>query len=428
MNNEHLSSKLYLHIDADAFFASVEQCLHPHLKGQATVTGRDASIVLALSYEAKALGIERGLPTHLLHRDYPEVYMVDSDYHSYRTFSQRMFRIISSHLPKAEQMSIDECRSELPYSLKQIDEAKNQAVIIKEELELKLGCSFSVGLARTPILAKIASDMEKPSGFTTILDSQSYERLCALSIEKVPGFGRNLSPRLRTMGIGTIEQFIRHYEDIKDNFTINVKHIYLGLTQQYSAKRPTKPLQSMNRARSFSPTDNLDFLTGQLTLNVEYLLRTLRRKQLRAQHIYVYVRDAQRTSYGTRSSLSGPSDNHERILKEATRLLSELYQPGTAYRYVSITLGRLTNSSCVQLDLFNEYQQDQEQKTLWDHIDERNRRLGGDYITTASSLLKPRKLGSHINTQQKNIISKHKLLPKEHSWRRLNYPFLGCIH
>ena len=207
-------SSIYIHIDADAFFASVEQCIHKELKGKPVVAGREGSMVIAMSYEAKALGVERGIPTYLLEKEHPEVYMVASDYQIYKIFSDRMITIISEHLPTIQRTSVDECKGYFPSSLQSFDEAKKHAEDIKNNLETKLGCTFSIGIARTPLLAKIGSAMQKPSGITVINTAEEYEKLCTLGIEKVPGFGRQMAPRLRGMGVATIKQFITRYPSI----------------------------------------------------------------------------------------------------------------------------------------------------------------------------------------------------------------------
>lgn len=420
------STRYYLHIDADAFFASVEQSLHPYLKGKPTVTGRGASIVLALSYEAKALGIERGLPTHILKNDYPEVYMVESDYHSYQIFSQRMYNIISSYIPKTTQMSIDECSAVFPASYN-YTEVETTSREIKRILELKLGCSFSIGIGHTPLIAKIASDMDKPSGFTDATKHAVYQRLCSLSIEKVPGFGRRLDPRLRTMGIGTINQFIDTYTSIQNNFNKTVDDIYHELLQIEVVKRTKNAQKSMNRARSFKPTNNRDVLEGQLATNVEFLMRSLRMKQLRTKGISVCLRDTEYHSHKKYIELPYPTQSQHSILSHTLDLFRSLYHRETKYRYVSVMFSQLQSSTWVQQDLFGNHQHDEVDAHLWSYIDAQNSKLGTQAIKVASSLLQPEKLGSHVKTNDSRIILMNKKLPKETSWRRMAYPFLGSI-
>ena len=93
---ENMTNNFFIHIDADAFFASVEQCLHRELKGKPVVTGRDGGIAVAMSYEAKALGVERATPIHIIRQEFPGVHMVASDYFMYKLYSDRMLEIINN--------------------------------------------------------------------------------------------------------------------------------------------------------------------------------------------------------------------------------------------------------------------------------------------------------------------------------------------
>src|SRR3989344_3486200 len=102
-----------LHIDGDAFFVGVETAKNPSLRGKLVVTGRERGIVSALSYEAKDLGIIRGLPIFEVRRKYPEVIVLPSDYDSYTEYSQKMFDIVRRYTEEVEEYSIDECFADL---------------------------------------------------------------------------------------------------------------------------------------------------------------------------------------------------------------------------------------------------------------------------------------------------------------------------
>lgn len=420
---------LYIHIDADAFFASVEQCLHKELKGKPVVTGREGSIVIAMSYEAKALGVERGIPTHILRKEYPQVYMVASDYQMYKIFSDRMIAIIANHLPTIERTSVDECKGYFPADIHCFEEAQKMASTIKEELEMKLGCTFSLGVARTPLLAKIASAMNKPSGITMIDTREQYQQLCSLPIEKVPGFGRRMTPRLRSLGIGTIQQFINRYPIIKDNFSVTSQRIYQQLIEIVVPDIKKKPLQSMNRARSFQATGNYEELLGQLSLNTEYLLRKLRYQKLQAQSIYVTLRDKERNSYTKHIRLLHATNSHEVLHSQCIALLKTIYLSNVNYRYVSVTFGGLVTDVVVQLDLFGETQKEASRLHMWNLIDQVNGKLGTSSVTTATSLFQPKSLGSHLKNKEISsyMVSRYDLLPRETQWRRLQYPYLGKV-
>jgi DNA polymerase-4 len=163
-----MSNSFFIHIDADAFFASVEQCIHRELRGKFVVTGRDGAMAIAMSYKAKALGVERATPMHIINKDFPHVHMVASDYFIYRIFSQRMLNIIQTYIPKIQRKSLDECSADITNSVGSFSQAYDLAFIIKQELELKLQCNFSIGISSSELLAKMASGINKPLELTII--------------------------------------------------------------------------------------------------------------------------------------------------------------------------------------------------------------------------------------------------------------------
>src|SRR5574340_840050 len=147
-----------LHLDADAFFASCEQAIHPELRGKPVITGKERGIVAAASYEAKARGIKRGMRLFEVKKVCPDAVMLPSDYETYSLFSLRMFEILRRFSPDVEEYSIDEAFVDLtglrrsyhgPYE----DIARN----MQQTIEQELGISVSVGVSLSKVLAKIGS-------------------------------------------------------------------------------------------------------------------------------------------------------------------------------------------------------------------------------------------------------------------------------
>src|ERR1043166_9195135 len=158
-----------LHIDADAFFASCEQSRDPALQGKPVITGKERGIVASMSYEAKAQGVTRGMRLFEVKRICPEAVLLPSDYETYSLLSTRFFAIVRRYTPDVEEYSVDECfcdltglRGLLRMSYEQI------AARIKQDLDVELGFTFSVGLAPNKVIAKIASKWQKPSGLPLI--------------------------------------------------------------------------------------------------------------------------------------------------------------------------------------------------------------------------------------------------------------------
>ena len=173
--------KAIIHIDADAFFASCEQARDPKLKGKVVSTGKERGIASAVSYEGKALGIKRGMSIPEIKRICPNMVHLPSDYETYSLYSARMFSIVRDYTNLVEEYSIDECFAELT-GLRRPRRMSYPAITaaIKHDLEVKLGMTFSIGLAPTKVVAKLASKWQKPSGLTVISGRElpDYLRRC----------------------------------------------------------------------------------------------------------------------------------------------------------------------------------------------------------------------------------------------------------
>src|SRR5512137_2234027 len=158
-----------IHLDADAFFASCEQAIHPELKGRPVVTGKERGIVAAASYEAKARGVQRGVRLSDVKKICPDAVILPSDYETYSLFSVRMFEILRRFSPDVEEYSIDEAfvdltglRRSFHGSYEHIAESARQAI------HRELGITVSAGVSLSKVLAKIGSKHRKPDGLTMI--------------------------------------------------------------------------------------------------------------------------------------------------------------------------------------------------------------------------------------------------------------------
>src|SRR3954470_12144212 len=142
-------AKIILHLDGDGFFASCEVALNPKLKGLPVVTGQERGIATAMTPEAKALGIHRGMPVFQIRKLYPEAIVVQSNYHNYGIFAQRMYDIVRRFTDRVEEYSIDECFADITglerHERGQEVTYEQIARSIKDTLYRELGMTFSVG-------------------------------------------------------------------------------------------------------------------------------------------------------------------------------------------------------------------------------------------------------------------------------------------
>ena len=203
-----------LHIDGDAFFASCEQMQNPSLRGKPVITGLERGIASSVSYEAKARGVSRAMSLHLIRRLCPEIIILPSDYELYSLMSMRMYDIVRRYTEAIEEYSIDECFAELTGLRRSLRMSYPQmAEKIKNELDTELGVTFSVGLAPTKVLAKVASKWKKPSGLTIIPARDAHLYLAKLGVGKLWGIGTQTESYLAQKSIRTALDFAQTDEE-----------------------------------------------------------------------------------------------------------------------------------------------------------------------------------------------------------------------
>ena len=199
-----------LHVDADGFFAGVEQALNPVLRGKPVVTGAERGIIAAASYESKALGIKRGLQLHEAKKLCPDLVILPSDYEAYSLYSQRMFAILRRFTPQVEEYSIDEafadlngCGDVLACPLESVAEQLRVAVANE------MGLTVSVGISVNKTLAKLCSKFRKPNGQTILRREHIPVMLKRTPVAKVWGIGPASAEKLQARGIATAYDFTR---------------------------------------------------------------------------------------------------------------------------------------------------------------------------------------------------------------------------
>ena len=424
---ENMTKRIFIHIDADAFFASVEQCLHRELRGKAIVTGRDGSIAVALSYEAKALGVKRATPIHIIRKEFPTVKMVASDYYMYKIYSDRMLSIISEHIPNIKRKSVDECSAEITDLIVDFDAAEKLTKTIQEQLQTQLSCSFSFGISTSSLLAKMASGMNKPSGLT-IIDPENNTEYYNLPIKEVSGLGKKLCERLSGLGVVRIKDFIEKYPSIRKNFSLTTDDIFYQLQGKPTFRNILETLQkSMNRSRSFKVSDDKNEVYGQLVMNFEHLMRKMRAQSLLCRQVHISLKNAERNYSSLKIKLPTSSRDVEILLRHVTILFNKLWDDNQEYRYVSITFSGLSSAALVQADLFGQHIQESKNESVYRSIDLMDEKFGTSTVSLASTLIQPKKIGSHINPEKYPITMTHELLPDESVYKRLQYPYLGTI-
>src|SRR3954470_9503132 len=210
-----------LHLDMDAFFASVEQLDDPRLRGKPVLVGHDGSrgVVAAASYESRAFGCRSAQPMAVAKRLCPHAIVMPVRFARYHEISSRVMTILESYSPLVEPISIDEAFVDLTGTDRLHGPGDRVARAIKQRVRDELQLTASVGLAPNKFLAKLASDLEKPDGLTIVRPEQIDTLLPPLSLTKIWGIGPKTAARLETLGLRTIGDIRRIGHDwLRDRF------------------------------------------------------------------------------------------------------------------------------------------------------------------------------------------------------------------
>lgn len=410
------ASRSIVHIDGDAFFASVEQAKDYRLKGRPIVTGSERGIAASMSYEAKARGVTRGMRISDIKKVCPEAVVVPSDYEMYCIYARRMYNIVRRYTDQVEEYSIDECFADITDSSRLDGQTyADIALQIKKDLETRLGITFGVGLAPNKVLAKAASKHRKPAGFTVIQTEDIDSCIKNIPIHKVWGIGGSMSMYLRQRGIESAHDFTQKNESWLRTHQIAkpYKEIWYEL-QGYFVKplvhTSHHDIGSIMRSRTFTPpTSDKSYILSQLSKNIEAACEQARHHTVQAGSITFFLK-TQEFRYKTKElDLPIPTSVPTEIISAVRQYIDEIYDPRLVYRTTGITLRNLIQDTSITHDLFGRSEQNAKRQGIFSVIDGLNKMYGSNTILLGSTLN-----ALHREKHQKGARS-----------RRLNIPFVG---
>ena len=399
-------------MDGDAFFVGVEMAKNPKLKGLPVVTGEERGIVSALSYEAKAIGIVRGMSIYMVKKKFPQVIILPGDYAAYARYSNLMFDIVRRYADDVEEYSIDECFADLTGLQGPLKMAYKQiAERIKKEINDELNLSVSVGLAPSKVLAKVASKWVKPNGLTVIDINTAPDFLSKTPIEKIWGIGPKTTEFLKKRGIQTAKDFTdKDIVWVKNNLSAPSEILWRELQGEYLMEIDTEPktvFSSIQKTHSFyPPTNDKIFLLSQLSKNIEEACRKARYYKLVPKKVLVFLKTQNFEFTNCVISLSSPTNAPEIIITLIENKFKEIYGKGILYRTTGVILQDLISSSLAQGDLFgssakaNKFEQVHEQL---DHLEEKfgTRVI---YLGSTHSARKSKNRGSDSDDLDRNLL------------------------
>jgi DNA polymerase-4 len=255
MNPDYLLYRKIIHIDMDAFFASIEQRDNPALRGKPIAVGGGGTrgVVASASYEARRYGVRSAMPGITAQRLCPNIIFVKGRFPAYQEVSRQIRSIFLDYTDLVEPLSLDEAFLDVTENKKNIPSAMQIAMDIRKRIEEETGLTASAGVSFNKFLAKVASDINKPNGMKTILPEEALDFLEKLPVEKFHGIGKVTAERMRKMGIRTGGDLRNFTElELSQRFGKSGRHYYrIVRAEDNRPVNPNRVRKSIGAERTF---------------------------------------------------------------------------------------------------------------------------------------------------------------------------------
>jgi DNA polymerase-4 len=283
-----------IHIDMDAFYASVEQRDDPSLKGKPVIVGwpGERSVVCAASYEARKFGIHSAMPATRAMRLCPAAAFIHPNFDKYRAVSHQIREIFERHTPLVEPLSLDEAYLDVTQELTGIPTATETAEAIRGEIRAETNLTASAGVAPNKFLAKIASDWKKPDGLFVIKPHQVERFLVTLPVRKIPGVGKATEKVMTEIGVATVGDLLRfEQEELIARFGkwgTRLWELARGIDE--SPVEPSQKRKSWSSENTFAHDVTMEEVAAYLRTESQKLWESLEKKAMRGRTVTVKLR------------------------------------------------------------------------------------------------------------------------------------------
>lgn len=370
-----------LHVDMDAFYASVEQLDQPEYAGRAVIVGADPKagtgrgVVAACSYEARQFGIHSALPISHAWRRCPNGVYLRPRMVRYQEVSVAIMGILRRYTDMVEPISIDEAFLDVSGSTALMGPAEGIAREVKATIKKETGLTASVGVAPNKFLAKIASDLDKPDGFVVVGNTEVESFLAALPVSKLWGVGPKTATRLRKLGVHTIGELAAIGRE-KMIETLGASGEHLWHLARGEDERPVvsawEPKSISNETTFEHDTSDNDLLLKTLRGLSDKVAARLRRQGFKTRTISLKLRYASFTTFTRQKSVPEALNTGNEIFA-LIRTLFEKFPLEKSVRLIGVGTSNLLRASNdeAQLSLFETTEQDERLAQALDKINDR---------------------------------------------------------
>jgi DNA polymerase-4 len=349
-------TRTILHVDMDAFYASIEQRDNPQLRGQPVVVGGNKrGVVAAASYEVRKFGVRSAMPMAEAERRCPTLVRVAPRMAHYRAVSEEIFGIFREFTPTVEGLSLDEAFLDVTASRVLHGDGPTVASQIKERIQRQTGLTASVGVAENKLVAKIASDLDKPDGLVLVTPSGCRAILDPLPVEVIPGIGPQTLRRLHALNITTVADLRR----APDRVLAPIFGRFARRARERAAGIDSRPVTPSRIEKSISSEETYDIdladradMERELLRLAEVTARRLRKASLQAGTVQVKIRQSDFQTFTRQKRLQPPACSTEQIFGVARELLGHWLESNPDARVRLLGVGGQTLSPAGQGDLF----------------------------------------------------------------------------
>jgi len=364
----------YLHIDMDAFYASVEQVLDPSLKGKPVIVGgrNGRGVVTSASYEARKFGVRSAMPGFQAAQLCPQGIFLPNRRRAYMEFSEKVFEILEQYSPNVHALSIDEGLVDLSGTERLFGPPLKTADEIIRRIEKDLGLPSSAGLSSSRVIAKIAATMAKPHGLIYVPAGSEIDFITPLAVGMIPGVGPKTHKVLEQKGIKTIGDLLLRPE---------LSERYLGLDGR--AERRRRHDHSIGSETTLDkPLKHIAKMEKVLWELIEEVGSRLRRGNYHARCLTLKIRYSNFQTLTRSRTLASPTCFDKEIFEVVSELLRQNISRGRAVRLLGVSASALQTAGW-QEPLLNRDKR-RSLTELYKGIDELRRKYGEDAIGAAT--------------------------------------------
>ena len=388
-----MDGRAILHVDMDAFYASVEQRDDPSLRGRPVIVGGTGGrgVVAAASYEVRRFGVHSAMPVREALRRCPDAICVPPRIGHYAAVSEQIFAVFHEFTPLVQGLSLDEAFLDITASTRALGDAEHIAREIRRLVRARTELTASVGAAPNKLVAKIASDFGKPDGLVIVRPDEVRSLLDPMPIRRLFGLGAKTAPKVETLGIRTLGE-------LRQASPARLRPIfgrYTERVQQRAAGNDNRPVVPDRDEKQISAEETFDTdiadharLRAEIVRLADKACARLRARQLSAGCVTVKIRRGDFTTYTRQRRFEPPTQETRVITSLATALLDAWLasQPRSALRLLGVGVSELAPAT--QLELFTA-PQTARNRELDAAVDRIRERFGKVALTRASSLEQP---------------------------------------